>query len=263
VPGGDEYYIPVNMLPAGVTKTIKTMEVKAIRKPGGERHRIALAYQKVFADAAQKVVAEEKTNVLKAARRYFTRGKNTKAEGDWSGWLENFYKEFISQIKKRMNSAIQSLADAIQIIAMNEINIEDRQDISKFVGEYSDTFSRRYIESSIGQLKAVVKQAALDGTDALSEIEERLDEWEERRPNKVAMNETVQLSCAVAKAVFIGAGITHLVWAAMGSNTCPICEELDGRIVGIQDKFNDNTGQVSSAGHPPIHEGCVCQIVPG
>jgi hypothetical protein len=96
--------------------------------------------------------------------------------------------------------------------------------------------------------------------EPLTAIEERLDEWGERRPGKIAMNETVACSNAVAKAVFIAAGITKLVWANMGDKPCDFCEELDGQVVGIEKQFS--TSGLSSAGHPPIHEGCQCQIVP-
>lgn len=268
VPGGDEYYIPVNMLPVGQvedqpSKHLASPELKVARKPGLERARVAASYRAVFTSAGKRIVTEETAQVLKAARKFFPKGKSLKAEGDWLGWLDSFYKGFTDFIKRQITPAVQSLAETIQPIAMDEVNAQQPVDTSQFVAEYSEAFARRYADSSVGQLKAVTKDAALNNTDLLADIEDRLDEWEERRPGKIGMNETVQLASAIAKLVFIGAGIIRLMWSATGSQSCPICQEMDGRVVGIEQRFGDSTGQVSSVGHPPLHEGCECQIVPG
>jgi hypothetical protein len=88
------------------------------------------------------------------------------------------------------------------------------------------------------------------------------------------MNETVQLSNAVARAVFVGVGITKLRWVALGSDSCPICQEMDGKVIGIDQNFVDYGETLEAEGqndmqiyrptaHPPLHQGCVCQISPG
>ena len=103
-------------------------------------------------------------------------------------------------------------------------------------------------------------------------IEGRLDEWEQKRPGKVGMNEAVQLSNAVAKVAFVGAGITKLRWQALGSDSCPLCQEMDGRVVGIEEPFLSKGETLEAEGaseikayhpttHPPLHAGCVFQIV--
>ena len=76
-----------------------------------------------------------------------------------------------------------------------------------------------------------------------------------------------------AKVVFAGAGITRLRWVAMGGKSCPFCQEMDGKVVGIEQNFvgpdtvleaegKSDMKVYRPASHPPIHEGCVCQIVP-
>ena len=102
-------------------------------------------------------------------------------------------------------------------------------------------------------------------------IDERLDEWEERRPEKVAMNETVQISGAIAKLAFAAAGVSYLRWMNIGGDSCPYCTELDGQVVGIDQSFvgrdevldsEDGTMRIRKpAFHPPLHLGCQCQIV--
>ena len=97
--------------------------------------------------------------------------------------------------------------------------------------------------------------------------------WEQRRPGKVALNESIVLSNAVAKLVFVDAGITRLRWAAIGGESCPFCQEMDGKIVGVEQPFVAHDTVLQAEGksdmkiykpalHPPLHEGCVCQVEP-
>jgi len=58
-----------------------------------------------------------------------------------------------------------------------------------------------------------------------------------------------------------------------GAKTCPWCQQLNGRVVGIDGEFALE-GDVLQEGdqqmelkhktrHPPLHPGCDCQIVAG
>jgi hypothetical protein len=152
-----------------------------------------------------------------------------------------------------------SLADAIRFVAAGEVNIQEPS-IDNFVAAYQDSFASAYSFNSKGQLEAIVRDSVAAGTDPLENINIRLDEWVEKRPGKIALNETVRLASAVAKTVFVSAGITKLVWSAQGSNSCPFCQELDGQVMGIEKEFS--VEGLDSKGHPPIHEGCECSIVP-
>ena len=100
-----------------------------------------------------------------------------------------------------------------------------------------------------------------------------MNEWEERRPGKIAMNETVQLSNAVALAVLKEAGVSRVRWVNTGSKTCPYCQPMDGRVVTIGSRFvHDGDALLSLEGemkiyrdttHPPLHQGCRCMITRG
>jgi hypothetical protein len=125
--------------------------------------------------------------------------------------------------------------------------------MNEFIKKYAEIFTRDYVNSSKGQLKALE-------SEPVDVIDTRLNEWEERRPGKVAANESISCSNAIAKAVFIAAGITKLIWVSQGSASCPFCQKLDGQIVGTEGKFGV-TG-LASTNHPPIHEGCICSISP-
>ena len=120
------------------------------------------------------------------------------------------------------------------------------------------------------QLDSILEASISEDDLGLEAIDIRLDEWQQKRARKIADNETVRLSNAVTRNVFISAGITKLIWRNTGSDTCPFCEELDGKVVGIEQNFVDSDMNVngrklkvrSPRAHPPIHQGCVCQIEP-
>ena len=110
-------------------------------------------------------------------------------------------------------------------------------DLEKWMEGYADIWARNYTTSSLGQLQAIIRKANEDSLDALEVIEERLDEWEEKRPEKVAGNEVIEAAGVISKFVYAGAGIRYLRWVAQGNETCPYCQEMNGKVVGIDQAF--------------------------
>jgi hypothetical protein len=107
-------------------------------------------------------------------------------------------------------------------------------------------------------------------------LEGRLEEWGEKRADKIARNEAVRLENAMTRETFIDGGVTKLKWVNTGTSTCPYCKSFNGRIVDIQKPFIDGSGDtdefVKIKGipwmkiqgqhfHPPLHQGCDCRIV--
>ena len=237
-----------------------------------QRFKTAKSYQRVFKDAMQRVVKRETDNILRAAKKYLGERSNA----DFNVWVEDFYRDFPEFISKQVEPAIYALAEAIQAIAADEVNAEAAMtpELESFLKQYATVFNGRYTKSSKGQLQALIKEATEQEEDSLEVITVRLDEWEETRADKVAMNEVVQLSNAVAKVVFSGAGVVRLRWMALGGKSCPLCQEMNGKIVGIDQPFLAEGDTLESeqgsqirlyrpTTHPPLHQGCVCQIVPG
>jgi hypothetical protein len=149
----------------------------------------------------------------------------------------------------------------------------------KFVADYVGVLVLRYTGSSRRQLEQVVNDAAGD-EDPAELIEERLAEWADgtsaenpSRAEKEADKESNRLGNAVARFFYAAGGVTTLVWRTTG-DACPICNELDGKTVGIHERFVPEGDTVEGAGtaplkaegdvfHPPLHKGCNCEIVPG
>lgn len=240
---------------------------------GLHRFRIAESYKSLFKTVGQKLIDNEIEAVKRSAGTLLPAAKtiSQKATNEWIKWLDGFYRDYGLEIQKYMMPAIHSLAEAIQEVAATEVNsyIGITPELENFLYDYAVAFNTRYINASKGQLKELVMEAI---DNPLESVEIRLGEWEQTRADKISMNETVQLSNAVAKWTFASAGIVRLQWVALGSESCPLCQQLDGKIVGIDENFLNADAELQGEGatnfsidrptsHPPLHQGCVCQIV--
>ena len=128
---------------------------------------------------------------------------------------------------------------------------------------------------SQGQLRQVAREAIVAEADPVEAIDKRLDEWEERRPDKVAMREKVQAESRFTKAIWLLAGIMTIRWVAHGES-CPYCTALNGRTIGIQGTFLKQGEEIDPVGsdgtplktygavsQPQAHQGCDCSITIG
>jgi len=276
---GNIYYVPMNMLPAGTMPEAKSImpiadyqAERAYPQTAIQRHNTAQSYRRVFEDAVQRVVKRETDNILRAARKYL----GERSSADFDTWLEDFYRDFPEFISKQVEPAIYALAEAIQALAADEVNAEAvmTPELESFLKQYASVFNGRYTKSSKGQLQALIKEATEKKEEPIEAVMVRMSEWEETRAGKTAMNEVTQLSNAVARTIFAGAGVVRLRWVALGSKSCPLCQELNGKVVGIDKPFLAEGDKLESeqgteiklyrpTTHPPLHLGCVCQIVPG
>lgn len=143
---------------------------------------------------------------------------------------------------------------------------------AEFVTALAEGYADHHLNSSRIQLQELVKESAPD--EMLDALRGRLTEWADKRPEKVAANETVRTANAIAVERMRSEGVVTKRWASSGSNTCPYCSSLDGTEVQIERDFfgPDDSFQPEGAetpltftttiGHPPVHQGCVCSVVP-
>lgn len=267
---GAIYLVPLNMVPADQAgKT--TTEQGAGQAPGDtaryfdaretrDRKKTADGFRAAFEDAAARVVRRETEKIRSALKKHL-------AQRDRAGfetWMGQFYsQEFPEYLRVQMQPVVSSLAQAVSIQAAREIDYDKDFDPADNVQQYLEAYTARYTGSSQGQIKQL-----LDEDSPQEAIETRLGEWEDRRPGKVGMNETNQLSNYITLALWTVAGIALKRWAA-SSEACPICQEMHGKIVSIEGAFakpGDIAGGMTFTreyGHPPLHNGCQCTVVPG
>lgn len=294
VEGGNTLFVPLNMVrledavepppePAPVPVLVEPEEepenedeeeasLKApARRAMRVRQRIQKAHARLFEQAGRQLIEKEVFILRKMLKKAF--GKRA-GPVDFQEELDSFYKSQAPALaKKAMLPALMSFAEVIQAESASEIGSASGMtpELEKFVRGYGDVFAVRHSLSSNGQIRKLISET--EPETLVDAIEKRLAQWEERRPQKIAMRETIEAGAAISKQVWRDGGVQQLIWVAAGSDACPICNELDGRIIGITSEFSvagqgheggGGSQLVTSRGisHPPIHEGCECQISP-
>jgi len=287
VDGGDERFVPLNMVPLSMAKEVAVPkpdpEPAQIVAPEGDeepeeengrdwmnamvegragadiRDRVARQYRDLFFSMAKRIVNKESLAVKKAVER-----RNKRADETFDAWIIDFYSGMDGYIRQEAKPAMKGLARAVRDAAGKEIDGDEttEAEFDKFVDDYVGTYSLRHIASSTGQIQSLEDD---------QEIKDRVDEWADKRPDKIADNETVRLGGAVAQFVFWGAGLS-CVWRIRGSKTCPYCRSLSGKRVAKGQSFANTGDELNPKGgtgpmkiwglksHPPLHRGCDCYI---
>jgi HK97 family phage portal protein len=233
------------------------------------REKVTRAFRPVFEDVAGRIIRKEGRDIRSALDEHMR--KRDLPELD--GWLERYYEELPEYMRRELTPVYRSLSEAVKAAVQDELSAEIVLEDDRFLRDYVDAYIGRHIKSSTGQVRDVKGRAAIEGGDIEALIDERLTEWEEKRPGKIAADETVRGSNALAKVFYIAAGVTTLRWIALGVKSCPYCQQLDGMVVGVERDFvmpsqvlDSDQGEMKvnrSTGHPPLHAGCVCQIMAG
>lgn len=286
VSGGDTYLIPLNMIPAGQAGLEPTMErgwrigesvnlrieEARGRRSARTRHRLMLAYQKIYLDVAARIVRREINDVRNAARKWFQR----RDEAQFSLWLQEFYRNHTQFVTDQMRPVASSYGEVVAAEVQDEIGEEIGMNsrVEGFIESYVDAYAARHATISESRIREVVRLAQAEGRDPIEALEEAFLEWEERRPAEISRWESVRFNNALAVGIYLMARRVTIRWAAFGK-TCPYCLDLDGQVVGIKEWFvpagtdfqpegADHPLHIShNLGHPPAHAGCDCMVVSG
>jgi HK97 family phage portal protein len=230
-----------------------------------DRVRARKAQEKVFRAIAEKLLGRE----INAARRAI---KKEPTLAGFLRWLAEFYGDYGAMVAKAFLPSLAAYAEALFASAVNEVGseVEFGAEMERFVREYDATLGLRWQLGSSRQLERLARQV---DTEILEEtILGRLDEWEEKRADKVALKESVQATGAFIRTAYNLMSVAA-IWIAFGE-TCPLCKSMDGRRVdpgedflGLGDRLEaDGAAPLTARGsiaHPPLHGGCDCQIFAG
>lgn len=296
VEGGDRVFVPANLIPLdrldewldarnpqpslersaeARDRHFTTPTAPELRELSDEWQGTRELFAPLIADAELRIVTRERADVLRAAEKYLRSQARTLA--DFEDWLQEFYYTHPKYIIRQVAPTMEQLArkvnrDATVMLGIGET--ADFEEIREFVRAYVEMFAEGHARDSLGQLRYIIQQAILEGDDPTESLEQRLGEWMERRPDKVAREHSVRLQAAVAIATWRLRGVSRLRWQTIG-DSCPYCRQLNGKVVGIDDWFAakgdslqdpDNPDNWMSfshdVGHPPAHSGCDCIVTP-
>jgi hypothetical protein len=291
VEGGDVYLVPLNMIPADQvgeglgagsqdslrsqpgleTRSLDPERRARIQNLAKARQRLAKSYKRMISDAVGRVMRREIADVRRAVEKYLTK----RDAFQLSTWLKTFYEEHREFWTRQILPVLMSYADQVGASVADELggDARDSQDIRAFLDDYAAALSKREVGSSINQLQDILDQALQDGADPGEALNARLDEWEEKRVDKVTRRESTGMLGACTLAFYVLVGVTRKMWVNTGSQNCPYCQSLDGRVVEIEKFFlakdTDYAPEGSErplsvrydVGHAPAHGGCDCIIV--
>lgn len=283
-PEGDVYMAPINMVPAGQFTTLAGPPDAAPPEENARhesrdalleqrqersvllRKRIESAWRPVFAQRIGDLVRRESNAVQNAMKRM-------DMVQDFLAWLDEFYESNAQFISENTRPMFQGLAEQIYPLALDEVGGETERSIDDWVAEYARIYGTQEANSSLNQIRALLQdEPVMDEAQAV--VEQRVGEWEEKRADKSALRESVNLGSAVTLLAFRHVGVTRKVWRTTGTSTCPLCRAMDGRTVGIDQPFVDKGDEVTPddeettplrvkrfVGHPQLHGGCDCAVV--
>jgi HK97 family phage portal protein len=285
--GGDRRYIQLNMIdvttpePDQMRMIVADRALEARGAPPEKRRRpysrrrLRNSFVPIFTAAAERLTKAEVKAVRQALEMPDAGGDGqvfASPKSDLLEALEKFYEEqYPAIIETNMLPVQMSYATSMAEAVADEVDSEyDDAEVQKFVADYHETFTTRRQASSLGQLTAIVNES--DPEETLELLEGRLDEWTEKNPEKIGRWDASKLGGAVALTVMASAGITRYRWEAFGSG-CPICSEMDGRVIGISETFISKGETIegdeetepftpkTDINHEPLHNGCDCMTV--
>lgn len=282
VPGGDAYLVPLNMVPVdgggegsrGLARALLAPAERRAepRPPWEERLRLRRALRTVVRDAAGRLLTREIADLRRAVGRL----QGERIAADLEAELEEVYRRLGPAIARDFRAVTAAIAEAIVPVAAREIGGElDPAELSEFAQELAESVEERWLETSRGQLRALTEESLASGGDVAAAIQQRLDEWEASRADRIADLETVRLSEATARQTWVAvAGVMLAVrWVTAGAENCPYCEELAAMERRLADAFGVAEDVLAPPNvppmrlrrllrHPPAHEGCDCMLVP-
>lgn len=240
--------------------------------PGVERSlalrlRLRGAHHRLFVDAAGRAVRRE-TKAIRAAMGKLMGKRDLK---EFSDWLDTFYAEHRGVIAQGVAPICHSYGEAIHGALADELGERALalDDVAPLMRDYVASLAARHVERSKAQLRELVAQ----GPDGLvAALNRQLDDWDAKRPARIADREVVSAEGHLARAAIAAVG-RGAVWRA-GAGECAACQALDGRQVhGDQpflspgDRLHDAQGATLFTAqrivrYAPLHPGCRCQVAP-
>jgi hypothetical protein len=159
------------------------------------------------------------------------------------------------------------LEKALAAAAAAEVGGTVDDSMEKWIEGFLGRYSRRHAGASVQELQEIMRTAGPEGV--LDAIQKRMETWVDSADRK-AEDKITQSDGAVAREIWRRNGVTKITWQGAGAE-CPLCGQLDGKVIGIEESFVKQGEGVEAEGHgklwagadilhPPLHKGCGCSI---
>jgi hypothetical protein len=181
---GQIYLVPLNMIPASeLNQNVKKDDQNSIDNHATYRARLESAYQRIFIDAAERIIRKE----TKRLRWGFEKHNN----GNFAAFADEFYKELPEFIKRQVLPAFLSFSEAIigMETELNGLKLNgQRPEFEHFISKQAEIFAENYAQNSHSELLEAVKNGS---------FEAKIDELETERAAEIAGNQVLTLGNSV------------------------------------------------------------------
>jgi HK97 family phage portal protein len=291
ISGGDEYLLPLNMVPLGKEpppapaasarslpctcggnhdveeRDLVERRASAINR----RHKAIRTHWPLYRDVAARVLRREANDVRNQAKKLMQRSL-----ADFYNWLDDYYAEHSQFTTRQFAPLAKSYGALVASAAQEEIGAPDEgitDDLQRWINSYLASFGTRMAEISKSRIKGALERAQEENLDPVETLDQELSGWDQTRADDTANWESVRFNNGLAVTAFIANNIIKLRWATFGESTCPYCRSLAGKVVGVSDFFLQGGEEFNPDGadrpltvtgnvrHAPAHDGCDCLTV--
>jgi len=294
VDGGDQLYVPLNLVPIEestqpVVQEAKSISIKRVIKESPtdinaeskEQFRLKLqknqgAYERKFNKAIQPILKEQEQEVL----------NNLEALGKDYEQLHFDDKEADAKFVKKLKPIMLSLIGIQGALALlyagdDSKDFQTTAGVTKAVDASVKRMSTNFNDDTLTKINTAVAEANANG-ETVAEMKKRIesvyDDAKGYRAERIARTETLKASNYATNEAYKQTGyVTAQKWYA-NPGACPICEEIDGKTVGLDTSFLDFGSSLDytdadgkektfvadyeTIETPPIHAQCRCTILP-
>lgn len=285
IEGADDLFVPLNMTTLDIAKdynpnsppshygyyNVGEVKEEVIEEKVDyleERVKITRSSKAKIEILVRKMLKQEIELLFKELEELETKGKEV-FKKDYASGVNNITREYTEEFNKVFNDIALRL-NPIIAKELGKTNLTGEDEILDFVEKYTEGFIHRHSGKIVGDVYRVVERNTQD--TLRDEIEDRINDWKINLPAQTREEESVRSSNAFTKTLFVAYGVSKMK-AVANYDACPICQQLDGKIVSIEGNFIDKNNDFEdgegnkvyfrkSYSHPPWHQFCQCSIAP-
>ena len=254
IEGGDQHFVMLNMVPldqAGKVQQLNTEEPpeKPDKDEDLKRHfrkqirdnnsinamsKLKSTHYDQIRTVAQNVISRETLAIKRAAEKHL----GTRDYADFENFLQSFYRDHHAYVKLKFNPVFRLYGVSIMDEASRIVGspIEMTPSLEKFMYDYFENFAFQHCRKGQEELMSVLRKSTKP--EALENVIKRVNEWYQKSPDKIAMDQSNRLLNALTRESWKQNGVKKLRWAAIGQS-CPFCTSLSGKVVSIEKNFID------------------------
>ncbi len=235
------------------------------------------AAEKEVTDTMRKINGEQKKEVLANLPTVIEKSIDPTKLFDIDNWISITTDAITPIMETLFEHQARSAAAEIGKPELNPFNDTARAAVKRSVALMADSYNK----TTLATLESHINDGLAAG-ESLADITKRVEqiyEWSDNsRAEMVAATESFRTANDSLKTAWKQSGVVHTIkWYTASGEPCIFCEQLDGKVIGIDDNFFNNGDSITAGegdnartmsldygdvGAPPLHPRCRCVVRP-